>query len=965
MRSTLLRPILFFFLLLLAATQAHATHVRAGEITARRISTTSLTYEITFTGYFDMENGKSAADGQIDIKVFVGSVGPISVPRKQPIANIGNNTTKNEYIFIYTFPAPGRFNISTNLDNRNNNVLNIGPKPTQERSFFVKSTLVINASLGQNRTPVMLNAPIDLAAVGQRYIHNPGAFDADGDSLAYRLVTPQEGGNNNPNGKDVEYVDPNKVLPLGPKENGAFPSTFSINAVTGDMVWDAPFVPGFYNVAFIVEEWRNGVKIGEITRDMQIIVVEANNDRPRLDSIPDLCVEAGTLIQQAIRAVDRNGDPLTLTTNGGVYNAGLIDPQLAQFIVASNPTGQAGGVFRWQTGCNHIRPEAYSVLFKVEDSPRAGFPNPSLFRKLADIRTFRIKVYGPRPKNVRAVATTDAGGRAFRVTWDPYACQVPGAEIVVYRKEGCSNYQADPCSPGLPATLGYSIVGRVPANATSFLDSSSVNPLRRGVKYSYRLVAEFPRPGAPINEPGYLNGGGTSLPSAEFCLDLPLLVPVITNVTVDSTSTTRGQITVKWTRPIGLDPNSLNGPSQFRLSRATGLNGTDFALVTTINTQLQPGQPDTIFVDRNLNTTANAYRYKLEYFFTNANGTLEKLDEAEPASSVRLTQGRAESRIVQLEWAANVPWNNENQRHRVYREVRGRPGVYNQIAEVAVQDPRTFVYRDDGTDRFALDGTANVTLSVDSVYCYRVETVGTYGNDRIKPSILLNFSQKICAAPVDTVKPCPPVLSLDTLDCSTIAPDAYCDQSTFTNNLSWVYPAQNTQGGDCDPNIVEYRIYYARFADETPALLTSVVPPPTPPATTYAHTGLSSFAGCYYVTAVNRFGNESAPSNLVCKDNCPQFALPNVFTPNGDGKNDTFTPLNCPSFVETVTFRVYNRWGVKVFETTDVNLNWDGTSSGGQALPAGQYFYEATATFQSVVRPSQPVTFKGWITLLR
>ena len=957
MRSTI-RPILFFFLLLLVATQARATHVRAGEITAKRISTTSLTYEITFTGYFDMENGKSAADAQTDVKVFVGSVGPISVPRKLPITNIGNNTTKNEYVFIYTFPAPGRFNISTNLDNRNNNVLNIGPKPTQELSFYVKSTLVINASLGQNRTPVLLNAPIDLAAIGQRYIHNPGAYDADGDSLAYRLVVPQEGGENNPNGKDVQYVDPNRVQPLGPNENGAFPSTFSMNALTGDLVWDAPFVPGYYNVAFIVEEWRNGVKIGEITRDMQIIVVEANNDRPRLDSIPDLCVEAGTLIQQTIRAVDRNGDPLTLTTNGGVYNSGLIDPQLAQFIAASpNPAGQAGGVFRWQTGCNHIRPEAYNVLFKVEDNPRPGSP-ASLFRKLADIRTFRIKVYGPRPRNVQATATTDQGGRAFRVTWDPYACQVPGTQIVIYRKEGCSNYQPSPCDPGLPATLGYSEVGRVPVNTTSFLDTTS---LRRGVKYSYRLVAEFPRPGAPINEPGYLNGGGTSLPSAEFCLDLPLLIPVITNVTVDSTSTTSGQVTVKWTRPIGLNPNTLVGPAQFRLFRAEGLNGTNFTLITTITTRLEPGRADTIFVDKNLNTTANAYRYKLEYFFTNNSGTLEKLDEAEPASSVRLTQGRAESKIVRLEWTANVPWNNSNQRHRVYREIRGRPGTYNQIAEVAVQDPRTFVYQDDGTDRFALDGTANVTLSADSTYCYRVETVGTYGNDRIKPAILLNFSQKICVAPIDTIKPCSPVLSLDTLDCSKIAPDAYCNQTTFTNNLSWTYPAKNAQGNDCDPNIVEYRIYYARFADENPARLVSVVPP----ATTYAHSGLSSFAGCYYVTAVNRFGNESAPSNLVCKENCPQFVLPNVFTPNNDGKNDTFQPLNCPSFVENVTFRVFNRWGVKVFETTDANINWDGTSIGGQALPAGQYFYEASVTFQSVVRPGQPVTFKGWIQLLR
>lgn len=961
----LLRSGLLLIFLILSVFEAQATHVRAGEITAKRISTTSLTYEITFTGYFDLQNGKPAADAQVDVKFFIGDVGPFTVPRKLPITDIGNNTSRNEYTFTYTFPAPGRFSISVNLDKRNNNVLNIGPPPTQELSFYVKSTLIINASLGQNRTPVLLNAPIDLAAVGQRYIHNPGAFDADGDSLAYRLVIPQQGIEGRPNGTNLQYVDPNLVPPTGPTENGTTPSNFGIDPITGDLTWDAPVTPGYYNVAFIVEEWRNGIKIGEIVRDMQIIVVEARNDRPKLDTIPDLCVEAGTLIQQAIRATDKNGDRLILTTSGGVYRSDLIDPAIAQFIPNQpSPLGQAGGTFRWQTGCDHIRFEPYDVLFKVEDNAGPNFPNPSLFRKLVDIKTFRIRVYGPRPQNLQAQATTDASGRAFRLTWTSYKCQVPGAQIVIYRKEGCSDYQADVCEPGLPITLGYQEVGRVPIGTTSFVDNNDNQGLRRGVKYSYRIVVEFPRPGSDINEPGYLNGGGSSLPSTEFCLDLPLLVPVITNVTVDSTSTTRGVITVKWTRPIGLDPATQEGPSQYRLYRATGLTGTDFTLVTTINTRLEAGRPDTLFIDRNLNTTQNAYRYRLEYYITN-NGSLVKLDTSEPASSVRLGQGSAESRQVRLEWTANVPWMNTNQRHRVYRENRSRPGTFNQIAEVAVQGPETFTYVDDGTDRYVADGVNSLTLSADSTYCYRVETVGTYGNDRIQPRVLLNFSQTLCVTPMDTIKPCPPVLSLDTLDCSQIEPDAYCNQSTFTNNLSWTNPALNAQGKACDPNIVSYNIYYARFEGDKLALLTSVVPPPTPPATTYAHTGLTSFAGCYAVTAVNRYGNESALSNIVCKDNCPQFALPNVFTPNGDGINDVFQPLNCPNFVRTVEFRVYNRWGVKVFETTDAAINWNGKTTGGQDLPAGQYYYEATVTFESVRQTTEPLILKGWIQLLR
>ncbi len=111
MRSSI-RSVLFLLFVLLAFQRAHATHVRAGEITAKRISTTSLTYEITFTGYFDVEGGKPAADSQDDVKFFVNNDGPISVPRdKSKLRNIGNNTTINVYTFVYTFPAPGRFQI--------------------------------------------------------------------------------------------------------------------------------------------------------------------------------------------------------------------------------------------------------------------------------------------------------------------------------------------------------------------------------------------------------------------------------------------------------------------------------------------------------------------------------------------------------------------------------------------------------------------------------------------------------------------------------------------------------------------------------------------------------------------------------------------------------------------------------------------------------------------------------------
>lgn len=950
--------LLFFGILCLIGNDANATHIRAGEITARRISTTSLTYEIKLTAYFDEQNGKGAADAQNTVKFFIGSDGPLTAPRVSR-TDIGNNTTQNVYIITYTFPSAGRFRISFEEDKRNNNILNIGPPPTQNLNFYVSTTLEINASFGMNQTPVLLNAPIDLAAVGQRYIHNPGAFDADGDSLAYHLFVPQEGTIKG-EGRNLQYKDPNFVEPPGKTESGVSPATFSMDPITGDLVWDSPTVKGYYNVAFIVEEWRDGVLIGQIVRDMQIIVEDARNDRPAIDPIPDICVEAGSLINQVITAKDKNGDKLTLTSTGGVYDPLLISPELAKFVVPQQGSqGTVNGNFIWQTSCAHIRQEPYDVLFKVEDSAGPSVPNPSLFRKLVDFTTVNIRVYGPKPKNLKGKETTDPAGVAYQLNWDSYKCQTPGAKIVVYRKEGCTSIPEDVCISGIPAGYGYSEIARVNVDQTTYLDNNKGLGLRTGVSYSYRIVVMFPRPGASPNEPGSLIGGGESIASDEFCLNLPLVMPVITNVTVDVTSTTTGEITVRWTRPAA----GSGLPAQYVLYRAIGQNGAAFTKIATINTNLQVGALDTLFTDKSLNTKENAYRYKLEYYYTQ-NNKLIKLDESLPASSVWLQQGSAIPTNIRLNWSAIVPWSNNNQIHRVYREDKTKPGTFNRIADVAVQGAQSFTFTDDGTDKYLADGSSVVTISTNETFCYKVETLGSYNNSQIKPDKLYNFSQIICVTASDTAKPCPPVLSIDMIDCASLAADAYCDLSSFTNNLSWEYPKQ-LAGKDCDQNIAAYNIYYARYENETPTFLATVTTPPAPLSTTFAHNGLSSFAGCYYVTALNGFGTESLPSNLVCKDNCPAFVLPNVFTPNGDNKNDVFQPMECPAFVEKLKFRVFNRWGAELYSTEDVNINWDGRTNGGKDVAAGQYYYEASVYFESSQVNNKPITIKGWVQLLR
>jgi gliding motility-associated-like protein len=59
----------------------------------------------------------------------------------------------------------------------------------------------------------------------------------------------------------------------------------------------------------------------------------------------------------------------------------------------------------------------------------------------------------------------------------------------------------------------------------------------------------------------------------------------------------------------------------------------------------------------------------------------------------------------------------------------------------------------------------------------------------------------------------------------------------------------------------------------------------------------------------------------------PRIFVPTAFTPNGDGKNDSFRPI-AAGIDKILYFRVFNRWGQLVFETTQNGKGWDGKING-------------------------------------
>lgn len=88
------------------------------------------------------------------------------------------------------------------------------------------------------------------------------------------------------------------------------------------------------------------------------------------------------------------------------------------------------------------------------------------------------------------------------------------------------------------------------------------------------------------------------------------------------------------------------------------------------------------------------------------------------------------------------------------------------------------------------------------------------------------------------------------------------------------------------------------------------------------------------------------------------FYFPTAFTPNGDGKNETFYPVT--SFTGDYDLRIFDRWGVRIFFTKNPRDQWDGRINGEMAQP-GAYSY--VLTYQGC-RGSQEVVY-GTVFLLR
>jgi len=365
---------------------------------------------------------------------------------------------------------------------------------------------------------------------------------------------------------------------------------------------------------------------------------------------------------------------------------------------------------------------------------------------------------------------------------------------------------------------------------------------------------------------------------------------------------------VSWVKPNAAQLDTIQNPPpyKYRVYRSADMAGSNWTHLRDFSAGSFHNFNVTSFHDSAIDTKSHPWSYKIAFL---ANGN-DSIGSTEAASSVFLNFSAASHQLT-LHWNYLVPWLNDS-----FQVFKLNPSTqhYNYL--------HTIVHANSYVDTGLANGSS---------YCYYVASFGHY-SDTAFHSILVNLSERDCGVPIDTVGPCAPVLSVNN---SCLDPNfMYGD---FRNYLNWSDVVNMPSG--CGNDAIGYVIYYKATVDGAYSVVDSLR---SNLDLSFLHdlSTLNTVAGCYVVAAYDSNGNRGPVSNVVCVENCPEYNLPNVFTPNQDEHNDVFHPFLPVKYIDHVNFKVFNQWGELVFQTQDPMLGWNGKlMNNGTELPEGTYYY--------------------------
>lgn len=299
---TLILPLFFLF-----SSRLFATHIVGGEFELIHVS--GYTYNLKLNQYFDHIHGNPGAEDQYVLAIIYSkkddsfisyaqlvNVHSEFVPYTNPLCNnnsINLQTRKIVYeteIYLYAniYNDPEGYYIVWERCCRNGIITNIREPENSGMTFYLEFPPVVkNNKPFINSSPILFPPLSDYAVVNQLYYVDFGGVDPDGDSLVYTLEVPLRG-NSSPEEPVVNGIPaPYRKISwqFGYNIANVIPGPVPLNIDKKGNITVVPGRPGLYVFSVKCEEFRENVKIGEVIRDFQLLVVELDvGQKPKIQA---------------------------------------------------------------------------------------------------------------------------------------------------------------------------------------------------------------------------------------------------------------------------------------------------------------------------------------------------------------------------------------------------------------------------------------------------------------------------------------------------------------------------------------------------------------------------------------------------------------------------------------------------------------------------------------------------------
>ncbi|AEV31567.1 T9SS type A sorting domain-containing protein [Owenweeksia hongkongensis] len=353
---------IILFLALFTATcfTAKATHLMGGEIVVG-VDSTNKAY-IVMTLYRDITPSTAtlSATQTLDLSLISNpSASGISVQ----LSRVNIDTLPSFYPVerhIYTgtvqLAQNGKFRLQWSLCCRNHAIDNSTNPGSESMTLYTEFTSYTSTN---SASPVFLNAPVVSFPLDTLWNYNPLPFDVDGDSLHWSIDTPVS-------------TFPNYIVGYTtPPGNANGPLT--MDSQTGQITW-SPSQVGNYVISILVEEFRSGVQIGEIRRDMQFIVIPdtvnmqlvlPNSLTVNNNGVGSTNLQGGNSSQLTFELTSSYSlAQLNMEATGDPFEIPGSD---ADFQVQTTTGPNIKGNFSWTPTINDVRPLPYRLTIRAID----------------------------------------------------------------------------------------------------------------------------------------------------------------------------------------------------------------------------------------------------------------------------------------------------------------------------------------------------------------------------------------------------------------------------------------------------------------------------------------------------------------------------------------------------------------------------------------------------------------------